>query len=626
MPTIAASLSFDALVDFDRSQCHQLSHEDFFSAIRWKGRSKKASKSVSATAEVLRKRLTKQFPTIHLLDSNERSIARWSSDVDSDQRSTALFDLLKFESDQTSGRESNGNGHTRKTNERNLSSSLNAILDDIIDISTASTVELIALAELLREPSSLNDADLVRLWRVLLVESLAYCAELPEPEGGSIPNDQRAMTTIEVPFQAALLFSDVKGASGVRKQAAATANVHLDSLTDTDGTPHGQLLRVFRNWLASLTRCTLWADWSASKLWSRESQERFKLVLNAAVAMTDGRGRLPFDEDVDLHGRSILSTACVRGWKRKSPVTRMIESWQGAESVVSAAKRPQPSKVDPSPTGQSDWAELAYLRSHWSADGDRIVVGHAEAMPIIDFACQGFPILSGDWSLDIRINGESLTEAGEWYNVCWFSDADSDYAELQWKVHDGLRIERQIFLSRKEQFGILSDCLTANESDAVEITSRIPLSSGTEHRILPRTRELILESDDVYVRMFPVALDHDRVQKATGTLEVCDAQLQWSQQGAGAIFSPVMIDWSKDRRDREAVWNRLTITDDRRVVSSAEAAAYRLRVGKSQWVIYRNHHTDGRHRAILGCHTTNETIIGRFNAKSGEVEPVVFVE
>ncbi|MDA1017243.1 MAG: hypothetical protein O3A00_22645 [Planctomycetota bacterium] len=627
MTTATASLSFATLADFDRGHWHQLQNSEFFAAIDCKGRIKKSGDSTSATAAALRTRLTKQFPTVHLMDSVDKSTALWSVGLESNDRTVALFELAKPNGDQSIDPQSNGNGQARVAGEPDASASLNAVLDDIAEVTAASPVELIVLAELLREHDSwLNDADLVRLWRMLLVESLAFCSELPEPEGEAIAEHQRAMVMIEIPFQAALLFADVKGAAGIRKQAATTANLHLESLTDTDGTPHGRLLHGFRFWLASLTRCVLWADWSATKFWNRESQERFKSVIAAAMAMTDRQGRLPFDTDIHCYGRAVLSVACAGGWKRKSPVTRLIECWNGDAPIDPNAKRPHPKKVDPSPTGQSDWAELAYLRSHWSTDGDRIVVGHGDSMPILDFACRGVPVLSGDWELEISINGAPISSVGEWYNVCWFSDSDSDYVELQWTVKDVVRVERQIFLSRTNQYGILADCLTADISDAVEMRSRIPLATGIEHRTLSRSRELMLESSGIHVRAFPVALDHDRVQKAVGELQVLDNQLQWSQRGEGAIFAPVFFDWSPERRDAEAVWNRLTVTDDRRVVSAAEAVGFRLRVGKSQSVMYRNHRRDGSHRAVLGCHTTNETIIGRFNAKSGEVEPLVFVE
>ena len=101
---------------------------------------------------------------------------------------------------------------------------------------------------------------------------------------------------------------------------------------------------------------------------------------------------------------------------------------------------------------QSDWAQLACLRNHWAVHADSMVVAHHDALPQIDLSVLGDTLLSGTWQLELSVDGEPRPPAADWDCSCWFSDRDADFLELQLAFNDGLQIDRQILLSRTNQF------------------------------------------------------------------------------------------------------------------------------------------------------------------------------
>lgn len=623
MPATSLSISFDAIADFDRSDCHALNLGDFFNALSWKSRIVKSNSAVDEIAGALRARLDKQYSGAKRSRAELRWSSLWNSGIGSSLRLNSLFAVVE----ELSGIRIDDAAES--SNVSDVNESLAEVLEDIATIEPAEPIELILLLDILQNAApDLSDELVVRTWQVALIESLAMCSELPEPDGEIENQHDLLMRAAEVPLLGSLTFADVKGAAGLRKEGVVWVGECLDAATDTDGMPHSRVLPHLRGWLGGLTRCLIWAEWTGTKFWTREAAERFEAVVCSAVAMSDGEGRLPFDQSANGLTQSMLSSAAaLTEWKPKTNVGRVVKGWSD-EPVKDNFKRASPKKQEPPPTSQSDWAEAAYLRSHWFHAADRMVVGHHGQWPMVDLACAGVPMLMGDWHLHLKLDGKQVDEQGEWYNVCWFSDSDSDYAELQWKLEDGTRIERQLFLARKQQFAIFSDCITTEEEDtAIEFISSIPLFDGIEHQADPATREIILDYDDRQrVRVFPLALDQDRIQKAIGDLSVSDGGLRWEHQGKGGAYAPVILDWNLERRAEAAVWNPLTVTEDRRVLTASEASGFRVRLGDSQYVLFRSNRNNGEHRAVLGCHTTNESIIGKFSIKTGEVQPLVFVE
>jgi hypothetical protein len=275
------------------------------------------------------------------------------------------------------------------------------------------------------------------------------------------------------------------------------------------------------------------------------------------------------------------------------------------------------------PVFQSDESRLACLRGDWSPTANSVLVSHQGRFPALEMALGGTPLFAGDWELDLRIDGRPV-EPAEWTCVCWHSDDDGDYLELQSRPA-GVRVERQIFLSRTDQFALLSDAILADDDRAkLEILSRLPLAQDCAAFAQTRSRECRLLCGGARVRVLPLALNCPRVEAAAGQLGSADGRLELSQVGVGGLYAPLVLDWNPRRGRSPASWRRLTVARDGAAVRPSDAAGFLLEIGPAKWLIYRSLAPTLEPRSVLGQHTMYETLVGRF--VSGDLEPLVQVE
>jgi hypothetical protein len=278
------------------------------------------------------------------------------------------------------------------------------------------------------------------------------------------------------------------------------------------------------------------------------------------------------------------------------------------------------------PVTQSDWAQLACLRSDWSTAANVLVVAHHERNPLIDLTASGRLLLSGPWEIDVKIDGQPLDFCDNWDCVCWHSDRDADYLELEQTFDDGLKVHRQLLLSRKDEYALLADCISNAGNVRIDYTSRLPLLENWEAQSSSEIRECTLTDRAMAARVFPLALAYSRVTSTSGGFGLYSDQLVLKQVSAGhGLYAPLVIDWNQDRRNAPVQWRSLTVTEDGRIISDGLAAGHRLRFEKHQLFVYRSLAEPEVPRAILGHHTLQETVVGRFN-KKGVVVPILLVE
>jgi hypothetical protein len=214
--------------------------------------------------------------------------------------------------------------------------------------------------------------------------------------------------------------------------------------------------------------------------------------------------------------------------------------------------------------------------------------------------------------------------------VCWHSDADADYLELQLTFDGNLRVERQALLSRNDHLLFLADTVFDPAGNALDYRSRLPLAAGWSISADAPTREVRLGAAQRSARVFPLALEQDRVLSSAGRLAAAQSAapgcyLEVAQSGVGGVYAPLAIDWHPGRRKAQADWRTLTIAEHRRVVPRHIASAHRLRIGDRQWLFYHALVRSPEPRTVLGLHTFRETVIGRVSS-GGDIEPILLVE
>jgi hypothetical protein len=514
---------------------------------------------------------------------------------------------------------------------------------DAVPPTTSPWTALVWLHVLLAASDLLDDAALLRLWR----ESLRTAASPPKAAASrsngepGFADDRQLLAAGEIPWLAGHLFADIRGMAKLARQGRSQLGQQLEALTDSDGTPHAGALRRLPLMLAVLTRAVWAGRLFDEELLNRRSAERYARLLSRAALMVNADGRLALSNGASFAPASLLRSASVlAGIPAGKPPGRRMQQLPDDDPRASGRKRNgvhTPRKVrrprrsgDQAPSTQSDWAELACMRNNWDEGGDSCIVAYHGVTPQLSVSAFERALFDGDWQLEIEVDDVPLELTPGWSCVCWFSDEDADYAELEQETDSGITLLRQVLLSRTDHWLLLADTAkptgdAPTAGGAIRMRMTLPLAAEVAAGDNRWTRELTLKAGKLKGHVYPLGLPQERIEKADGTLRVDDAHLVLEQTGTGGLHMPLVIDWSPQRQRDQAVWQKLTVAEDGRKLPSHIACGQRLRIGKHQWLFYRSLQAGQTGRTVLGHHTPHETVIAEFT-RQGEVEPIVMVE
>ncbi|MEZ6046852.1 MAG: hypothetical protein R3C11_14990 [Planctomycetaceae bacterium] len=434
----------------------------------------------------------------------------------------------------------------------------------------------------------------------------------------------------ELPWLAGLLYSKVPAFNEYGKAGQKVLRKALKSQLDTDGTPSATIVDQLADWLAPLVRCTFWGSVFEQPLWKTKQEELYDQLLERAAQFCRPSGRLAFSTDgAESHAEMLRHAMQQTGFAYNSKPLKYVT--QIASTPIASrnglvVKSRKWGSVKNSISTQSDWAELASMRTSWALDADSLLVTHHESIPQLEMSILGDILFQGAWDLDVRINGQKRKLTTDWECACWYSDREVDYLEVAFPISDEVHINRQFVLSREDHFAVLMESVSQTGDKKVELSSRLPLAAGVKVMKEESTREFRLMTGTHSVRVFPLGQPQYKSASCSGEVVCNESTIEQKQSGTGAALNVLFFDWHP-RRSRELVeWRNLSITENRRILPSGEAFAARLRLKNRQWLLFRSLKSGWEWpRAVLGLHTNYETVLGRFDSK-GNIVPIVNVE
>lgn len=318
----------------------------------------------------------------------------------------------------------------------------------------------------------------------------------------------------------------------------------------------------------------------------------------------------------------------------------------GAE--MPASPQPAPSAADELPCGSfhSEARSLAILRRRPAArvprnrDDERLVVRFAGQACAIELNASGCTAICGVWQLDVARQGRPLAAVSDWESICWHSDADVDYLELQIELAEEVIVQRHMVLARDDRFLLMADAVLSPQPGSLEYCGIVPLAAGIIFRPAAETREGTLEAGGreqgagskkrrarsrALAKVLPLALPEWREDLRGGELVATDRGLKLHQAAPRQrLLAPLLLDLDPARFRRRLTWRSLTVAESLAAVPAERAVGYRVAIGKQQWIIYRSLAAKGN-RTLLGHNLSTETLVARF-AHDGEVTPLIEIE
>lgn len=430
----------------------------------------------------------------------------------------------------------------------------------------------------------------------------------------------RQLLAGELPLTLAYLLPEIAACRELRADACLVLSAGLADLLDGEGLPHAKLFDRLPSLLACWTRCRELGSRLNRGFWSAEAEHQYCQLVQNALRLTRRDGSMTFaTPSPDGSNAELLAAAVALDGDKDNRALAAI--------VLPGSKkdRRQDKAGWPAATIHSEWAAAAMLRPNWQPSSPRLTVLYPDSNCRIELACGRDVLCSGQWALDVNIDGVPATPTSEWTELCWISDDDVDYLELEIDLGNDVRVQRHMLLARQDRFLLLADSLLASRRAKIEYCGTLPRCPGVAFQEACETREGILVGRKPRAKILPLALPEWVSDQRNGSLSSTSAGIELRQQAEGqALFAPLFLDLDRHRLNKPLTWRQLTVAESWAVCPADVAVGYRVAIGKRQWLFYRSLNR-ARNRTLLGHNLSSEMLAARF-LPDGEVESLIEIE
>ncbi len=260
------------------------------------------------------------------------------------------------------------------------------------------------------------------------------------------------------------------------------------------------------------------------------------------------------------------------------------------------------------------------MRTDWSAEQCRLAVNFSQGKLDVELAAHEQVLFSGSSLPNITVDDNPLTLASEWEEVCWESDDDMDYIELEAQLSDGWRMQRQMLLARQDRFAYIADAVLGPRTGSIKYEHALPIVDSILCEQPEETCETFLVDRKRVATVIPLSLSEWKTDPRHGRLRADRAALNLECRGS-TLYAPLFFDLDSARQRKALTWRRLTVGENLQISSDHVAVAYRVQIGKRQWVFYRSLGAVGN-RTFLGINLVSEFLAARFDS-DGEIEPLI---
>lgn len=281
------------------------------------------------------------------------------------------------------------------------------------------------------------------------------------------------------------------------------------------------------------------------------------------------------------------------------------------------------------PTATSYWTngEAGVMQRDWESQGSRIAVDYSVDPLLIEIVgMKGESIVAGPWSCSVWCDDVELPITSSWQEVCWFSEDDVDYLELEAHCDDHCKVQRQILFIRESGVVLLADALLGSRKAQWRIQSTLPMAGDYQVEHADKTRECWLTSQGKrQALLVPLASGEWRRQPSPHQLSVEDGWICMQHQAESQnVYAPLAMAIRREHLNVPLTWRSLTIAENLHLVSPDVAVGYRLQLDRSQWIFYRSLGT-AVPRTLLGCHTAADFCACTFDYKTGNTDSLIEV-
>jgi hypothetical protein len=427
----------------------------------------------------------------------------------------------------------------------------------------------------------------------------------------------------ELAVALAVLFPELSTCTELLSGGRKALSAGLDELLDGEGMPQARYLSIQQPLLACWTRVRAMAAYSAESCWDDDAKAQYPCAVREMLRLADHCGNSLFVDTSDGHVQRVaeLLGAAVKLSDDKGNRA----AFGSLHRKGSKRAKGIPEKRLPSAANHSEWAQVAILRPAWKPTSPQLGIAYGNRSFRGELAIGRERLLTSDWPFRVVVNGRDSMPVDDWEANCWVSDDDVDYLELEIGLEDGLELQRQVCLAKKDRFLFVADAVLSGGARSLRHLLRVPLGPQVDANSADESREVRLRASAARALVFPLSLPEWRVDRRFGELAAGPGHIELEQEAISAnLYAPLWIDLDPKRGRKPFTWRQLTVAEERRIVPRDVAVGYRVQFGKKQWLIYRSL-TPPRNRTVLGHNLATDFLIARFG-RDGGVKALVEVE
>jgi len=400
---------------------------------------------------------------------------------------------------------------------------------------------------------------------------------------------------------------------------ANVLNHGIHEMLDGDGIPASRYFSVWRPLLACWTRAARVSKAIRITLFDGDSKHHFEWTVRQMIRATRGDGSHALS--TDSAGRpepEFFATAIELGGDNDDRDISQFALPGGKPKKLSQLPLPECG-------AHSEWAGVALMRKDWTrkAHGATVLYGNRDLE--LELRAGKRVLIGGQYECRININGKDVDVTEDWQEVCWHSDDDVQYLEIETQLSSGHRLQRQVLLVLESGITYLADSVTGDSPVNWEYEVSLPLGAGLRLEPEAESHEAAIHSDKQVGVVLPLALPEWRRDHTRGDLTEDDGKLVYRVRGNGtAFYAPLLIDMKAKRSRKALTWRRLTVASKLEIQPSDVAAAYRARIGDDQWLFYRSLAATAN-RTFCGQNVNSEFVAMQIDT-DGETDELIELE
>jgi hypothetical protein len=426
----------------------------------------------------------------------------------------------------------------------------------------------------------------------------------------------------ELPWTLAYQFPELSVCQRLGEPAVKALSRGLKELLDSNGLPAAQHVSFVRPLLACWTRCLALHGDKTPPLFDASASSYFEWFVRRALQLTRQTGCPVFSGvSTGSDDRELFETAIELVGDEED----LLIANQILPSRVNYRRKNRQQGILAEPSANSEWGQLAVFRPDWSRGCIQLVVARLGGTMHTELDCGTETVWNGPWTQQIRIDGRVLAQPQQWDEVCWHSDDDVDFQELQANLSDGWVLQRQILLAREDHFLYLADALLGPNEAEIEYQAELPLAAGVRFDPMDETHEGTLMGNRCLGTVLPLALPEWRISSSNGAVQSFDNRLQIRHAAQSQrLYVPLFLDLDRSRFRRPLTWRRLTVAERLQIQPPSQVVAYRVQVGDEQWLFYRSL-GPAANRTVLGENLSNEFLAARFD-QDGDSDDLIRID